>query len=484
VLRVSEDKFRTLLEASRDAVFVLDQDKYLYVNQTAVKLLGFNDSSELIGRDAFEFIAPEDREKARELAVRRQRGEDVPSLYEFSVVNKEGSKITVEANVSLIEFEGKPASLSMNRDISERRRTEEELQGSEERWRSLVELAPDGIMTVNLKGEITWVNEGFLRLTGLAREEIIGKHFSKLNTIQARDIPKYLKMFAQALRGRIHALVEFSYAHRDGSIRWAEGHFTFVNVGGNREVLGYLKDVTKYKVLEARLRDHSVMLEKEVVEKSRAILDAERMVTAGKIAASVGHDLRGPLQSIKNAVYLLRNTPDSLYDLLEVIDDSVDRATLMLQEFRDQTREDPLFVVDVDLGELLGKALEEAGVPEGVNASAEVDGGVNMVSLDVFKIRRVLDNLIRNAVEAMPKGGELKVHGSRGEAGIIIVVSDTGEGIRDEVLEDLFKPFHTTKPGGLGLGLAYCKRAVEAHGGVITVESEVGKGTSFTVRLP
>ena len=255
-------------------------------------------------------------------------------------------------------------------------------------------------------------------------------------------------------------------------------------MGGNREILAYLMDITKYKALETRLRDHSDMLEKEVVEKSRAVLDAERMVIAGKIAAMVGHDLRGPLQSIKNAAYLLRKSPDNFNDMLEVIDDSVDRAAMMLEEFRDQTREDPLSVVKVDLGVLLAKAVKEAEIPEGINASVEVDGGVKNASLDVYKIRRVLDNLIRNAVEAMSKGGELKVRGSREEAGIIIEVSDTGEGIRDEVLEGLFKPFHTTKTGGLGLGLAYCKRAVEAHGGTITVESEVGRGTSFTVRIP
>ncbi len=86
--------------------------------------------------------------------------------------------------------------------------------------------------------------------------------------------------------------------------------------------------------------------------------------------------------------------------------------------------------------------------------------------------------------KARPKGGELLLRASRGDEGLVIEVSDTGEGIRDEAMKYLFKPFHTTKPGGLGLGLAYCKRAVEAHGGSITVEMEVGAGSTFKVILP
>jgi signal transduction histidine kinase len=136
------------------------------------------------------------------------------------------------------------------------------------------------------------------------------------------------------------------------------------------------------------------------------------------------------------------------------------------------------------LGDLLRRAVKEIGVPGNIDASVVVDPGVEEVSVDVLKMRRVLDNLIRNAVEAMPEGGELRISGWRGEKGLVIEVSDTGEGIREEALEDLFKPFHSTKPGGMGLGLAYCKRAVEAHGGSIAVESEVGGGTTFMVLLP
>lgn len=167
-----------------------------------------------------------------------------------------------------------------------------------------------------------------------------------------------------------------------------------------------------------------------------------------------------------------------------VIDDSVDRASMMLQGLRDQTREEPLRITEVDLGELLTRAVEEANLPEGVRGVLEVGDGLESVLFDALKIRRIMDNLVKNAVDAMPRDGELSVKAHVSDGDILLEVSDTGEGVFEEVMEDLFKPFRTTKLGGLGLGLAYCKRAVEAHNGTIEVHSKIGEGTTFTIILP
>lgn len=277
---------------------------------------------------------------------------------------------------------------------------------------------------------------------------------------------------------------EIRLLRKDGTEVEVENHVSVIDFEGKPASLTFTRDITERKQLEEERMEYSRDLEMRVEQRTRELLDAERMAAAGSIAAMVGHDLRGPLQSIKNAAYLLRRSAKPQEESLEIIDDSVNRATRMLQEFRDQTREDPLSVTTIDIRDLLGKAVEEIGIPDDIDATVEVDPGVKAASLDVFKIRRVLDNLIRNAVEAMPKGGEIRVKAFRGDEGLVIEVSDTGEGIPGVVMEGLFKPFHTSKPGGLGLGLAYCKRAVEAHGGSITVESEVGAGTTFMVWLP
>jgi signal transduction histidine kinase len=126
--------------------------------------------------------------------------------------------------------------------------------------------------------------------------------------------------------------------------------------------------------------------------------------------------------------------------------------------------------------------VSEAHPPPGVQVSVEF--GYTWAHVDIVKIRRVLDNLIRNACEAISGPGTVTVKADRIGGNLEIEVSDTGVGISNEFMPNLFQTFKTTKKRSLGLGLAYSKKAVEAHGGTITVESKVGEGTKFTVRLP
>jgi signal transduction histidine kinase len=123
-------------------------------------------------------------------------------------------------------------------------------------------------------------------------------------------------------------------------------------------------------------------------------------------------------------------------------------------------------------------------IPPDIDVKLEFGKNIGSVYIDVLQIRRVLDNLIGNAIEAMPEGGLLNVSTSRAVEGVTVRIADMGIGMTPEVKANLFKPFYTTKHGGVGLGLAYCKRAVDAHGGTITVDSNVGEGTVFTIQLP
>jgi len=358
LLQASEARYRNFLDSSRDAVYVLDDTQYLYVNKSAASLLGYDDPEELIGVSPFKHISPQDREMVENTVLRRQRGEEVPDRYNFHLTRENGEEIEVEANVSLITYEGRPASLAVNRDVTEQKR------------------------------------------------------------------------------------------------------------------------------LEAQLKEANLALEGLVEEKTQELLDAERLVTAGRIAATVGHDLRGPLQTIKNAIYLMRQSPESVDEMIDMVNKSVDRASEMIDMFRSQTRYSPLILGDVNLVEMVEKAVEAATLPQSIEALLELDKRLENVYLDGTKIQRVLDNLIQNAVEAMPTGGKLTVTAKRERSIVTLTVSDTGVGIPEDVTQSLFKPFHTTKEGGLGLGLYYCKRTVEAHEGTIELGSEVGAGTTFTIKIP
>ncbi len=139
---------------------------------------------------------------------------------------------------------------------------------------------------------------------------------------------------------------------------------------------------------------------------------------------------------------------------------------------------------EIDLAKLIGRIVEETNLPENVRLEVHVGVGLERVSLDAGLVRRVLDNLVSNAAEAMPEGGTLTVRARRSDQGTLIEVEDTGTGIPEEAISHIFEPLYTTKTKGLGLGLAFVKRIVEAHGGTLTFVTKEGVGTKFLISLP
>jgi len=160
------------------------------------------------------------------------------------------------------------------------------------------------------------------------------------------------------------------------------------------------------------------------------------------------------------------------------------RTTIEAGQGAHATRASLLNIEETDLGDFVSRTMEEMSPGPSVEVETDIGGGLEQGVLDSLKIRRVLGNIIRNALNYLYEGGTLTVRAWREGGEAKIEVGDTGVGIPESLLPDLFKPFHTTKPGGLGLGLAYCKRAVEAHGGRITIQSTEGRGTTFTITLP
>lgn len=492
-LQESEEKYRKFLESSMDAVFVLDEFKYLYVNKRAAKLLGLENPAELIGEDAFKYVAPEDRDTVREIAIRRQRGEEVPSQYEFDIVRHDGVRVPVEVNVSLIEYNGKPASLSINRDITDRKKTEDALRRSEEQTRSLLEfqnkIIDTAMVWINLldkEGNITLWNRAAELISGYSREEVIGH--KKIWGWLYPDRDYRNKIFVEVegiIKGESVKDFETAIRCKDGGLKTISWYSNNI-LDEYGEPVGSIAvgiDITEQREAEQKLLEYADHLVDMVDEKTQDLLDAERMAAAGSVAAMVTHDLRGPLQTIKNAVYLMKQSPEKNEASISFIDKAVDRATHLIEEFRSRTLDEPLTIQTTNLDELIRKAIEEAPTQDSIEVTLEMGDGLELVSLDPLKIRRVLDNLIQNALEAMTDGGKLRISAERVGERTLIKISDTGIGISGEGMLKIFKPFYTTKPNGIGLGLAYCKRAVEAHGGTISAESMVGEGTKFTITL-
>jgi signal transduction histidine kinase len=241
---------------------------------------------------------------------------------------------------------------------------------------------------------------------------------------------------------------------------------------------------TKQK-LTARAR-YSEHLEELVEAKKKELEQAKRLAAIGETAAMVGHDLRNPLQAIINRLYLVKRKTSLSKDVVDYMDD-IEKETFymnkIVSDLQDYGRLRKLNLGMHDLRILTEETLSIVEVPENIKVSLEIKNGFRLwVDIDLMK--RVLTNLVKNALQAMPKGDSLRIRGLRLKDMAYISIIDVGQGISEETLPKLFQPLFTTKAQGQGLGLAVCKRIVEAHKGSIEVQSVEGKGSTFTVKIP
>jgi PAS domain S-box-containing protein len=361
-LRESEAKFRTLLEESMDAVTVIVGTRIAYANRQMAELHGLKDPSELIGREAMEFVVLEDRDMIRERALSRQRGEEIDRRYEFKILRNDGSTLDVETFVSLIEYEGQPASLSFVRSMAERKRMEKEL------------------------------------------------------------------------------------------------------------------------------REHTERLEYLVEKRTGELQEAERMAAIGELAAMVGHDLRNPLTGIMGAAYFLKKKYASINEsdtdkMLDIIERNVEYSNKIIKDLLDYSKKIQPGLHRMSLKGIVGDALESFEIPENIVVD-QTELSMVEVEVDPQMMKRVLINMLSNAVDAMPEGGHIRIESHERGDKLEISLTDTGKGIPEDVLKQIWKPLFTTKAKGMGFGLSICKRLVECQGGSIDVKSAEGKGTTFTISLP
>ncbi|PIU14932.1 MAG: hypothetical protein COT21_00185 [Hadesarchaea archaeon CG08_land_8_20_14_0_20_51_8] len=241
--------------------------------------------------------------------------------------------------------------------------------------------------------------------------------------------------------------------------------------------------------------EYSEKLEEKVKEKAKELLEShkklvmtERLATIGEVATQVGHDLRNPLTSIKGAAYYLKMDKNIKLDknaikMLDTIDDSIAYSDKIITDLLDFSQEIKLKPVRKTVKEVVADVLSSIKVPKKVNVIDSTESEPT-IRADSLLIRRALHNIFINAFEAMPDGGTLKIESKKNGENVSIRICDSGVGIPKNVIEKLFTPFFTTKAKGVGLGLAICKRIVDAHGGSISVESKKGKGTCVTIILP
>lgn len=274
--------------------------------------------------------------------------------------------------------------------------------------------------------------------------------------------------------------------------------FTFASRARDGEfvsAVGFLADVTERKQMEKKLQEYSEHLE-ELVEKrtgqlkeaQEQLLKAERLAAIGEMAAMIGHDLRNPLTGIAGATYYVKTKLGSKMDkkvseMLDIVGKNVEYSNKIISDLLEYSREIRLELTETTLKPIIKDALALVKIPKSIRI-LDLTENKPKIRVDVAKMERAFVNIIRNAIDAVSKGGTLKITSKESNGNLQIAFIDTGVGMPKEVMKKIWIPLFTTKAKGMGLGLPICKRIVEAHGGDISVESTVSKGTTFTVTIP
>jgi len=390
------------------------------------------------------------------------------------------------------------AQLERDKEERERRRAEDALRRSEASLSDAQRIAHLGNWDWSIDtNELRWSDEVY-RIFGLIPQEFGATYDAFLSSVHSDDREMVKRAVDRALREQEPYDIEHRIVRRDGSERIVHEQAGVVHDDSGRPIrmLGTVHDITERKRAEKALREYSERLEemveqrtKELREAQEQLLRSEKLAVLGQLAGGVGHELRNPLGAIKNAAYFLKLTLENpereIGETLEILENEVEASERIISSLLDFARPKPPNRRKVDINELIEQTLRRIGVRDNIKVVTELCDGPPIMLADPDQLSQVFGNIIVNAVQAMPEGGRLTVRSEvRSADCLAISFEDTGVGIPQENLQKIFEPLFTTKAKGIGLGLAVINGLVEGHGGSIDVKSVVGKGSTFTVKLP
>jgi PAS domain S-box-containing protein len=495
---VTEDPYRKLLDSSLDGVILLSGTTIIYANHSTAKLLGYTNASELIGLDITSTLPEDEKERIKQRTLRRQRGEPEPDRYELKLLRKDGKIVETETATVALKYRGKPVVLAQTRDVTATKRFERQVMALHIHATSLSHASNlEEVCKATLdaiESEIGFHIASFMTIEGDALRVYKSRGtptLSRLIPINGKGITAKtvrekraflvndLRNDPDFLRGTVDSLSELAVpVILDGKVEVVL-NLENVEINAFDIVDQKLLETLSIHVASAIYRLHEI----ERIKQQEELKARELMEGANKLVSMVRHDLRSPLQTIQNAAYLMGRRLAGAEEFTKKINDAVEYAVRILDDLKVMMGPQELKKEKVDLNNLLKQSLADAILIPGIKVEVEFGDPV-FAEVDSYKIRRVMDNLVKNAVEAMKDGGILRVNIEESEGLATLTMSDTGSGIPLDVASKLFTPFYTTKVTGTGLGLAICKQVVEAHRGRIEFESLVGVGTTFRVALP
>jgi PAS domain S-box-containing protein len=483
-LRASEERYRALFEYAPDGILIGDAESYyLDANPSMCRMLGYT-HDELVGLHASDIIAPTEVQNiGAALEEIRAKSEH---HREWQFRRKDGSMFPVEVMATLTP-DGN--LMGMIRDITERKRAERALRESEERFRQLADNIHEVFwITDPGKNQMLYISPAYERIWGRTCQSLYDSPRTWSDAIHPEDRERVLAAAkTRQERGDYNEI--YRVTRPDGSVRWIHDRaFPIRNSAGKvHRMVGTAEDITERRQLEEQFRQ------------------SQKMEAIGQLAGGVAHDFNNILAAIVMQAYLAASAPNLPAETMEMLDDikaAAERAASLTRQLLAFSRRQIMQPRQLDLNESvtsLAKMLQRI-LGEDVRLQINLYPRPLMTLADPGMIDQALMNLVVNARDAMPGGGKLIIDTSEiifteeqaalmpnGFAGrhVCLRVADIGSGISPENLSRIFEPFFTTKePGkGTGLGLATVFGIVKQHGGSVTVESELGKGTTFQIFL-
>jgi len=494
-LKTEEKRFRDVVSSTGDWVWEVDTTgRYTYASPAVEQLLGFR-PKEVLGRHFYDFFISEERNELKDAAFRAFAQKQPFTHFVNRNLDKNGQIVTIETSgVPIISGNGKLVGYrGVDHDITERKKMEEQLKNyserleelvqerseelleSEKRFSVLVEEASEGVL-ITQDGKLLFINKKGAEIFRLSRNELIGlpveQAFRRMMSEESWRLLSAKHEQAKLDHIPIKAC-EAEYRDENGNKIQVEFSSTLVNYRGRPGFFCIFRDIRERKRLEEQ---H---------------LKLEKMATVGELATMVAHDLRNPLTAIRNASFFLKSScenlrskeGETLLEMADLIEQEIIYANSIINDLLDFAAKRPLQKKVQDINRLLKEFLKKNRMPENINLDTSFRAKTPL-PIDDKPMERVFFNLLENAVQAMPQGGVLSIKTRESDCGIELTFADTGVGIPKANMGKLFQPLFTTKAKGIGMGLAICKRIIEQHGGIITVRSRAGRGTSFTIKLP
>jgi PAS domain S-box-containing protein len=465
----SEKRFRAIVETTPECVKLVAADgTLLHMNSVGLSMVQADTSETVVGKCVYDLIAPADRERYREFNERICRGERAST--EFDIVGLKGQRRHMETHAAPLQTtDGSCVQLAVTLDITERKAAEQ----AQRRLAAIVESSDDAIIGQDLSGIVLSWNPGAERIFGYSANEMIGRPITLI-------IPQDLKEEDQRILEVIGLGERFE-------------HFETVRLTNNGERIDVSLTVSPVRddvgrVIGAAKTARDITQQKKT---EHALRRAERLASAGRMAATVAHEINNPLEAVTNLVYLAKGSAalNDVREFLNKIEEELNRIAQVTKQTLGFYRE-TIAPCAVRVGEMLNPIISLLGrraLNKGIEIRTEIrqDPEIHAVA---GEIRQLIANLLNNSIDAVDSGGLIRIridaNGLNGQhpSGIRITVADSGRGIPTSDRSKLFEPFFTTKKDiGTGLGLWVCTNIVDRHHGSIRVKSSAAPGRGWTV---